>query len=183
MSYYRRIYFECLDNLTTAIKNRFDQPGYQIVCTLESIFLSRKEAEVKSCICKASKFFGNTSPEELYREIIYLWANSLEFSSFLDVITFFRKLNPAEREMYPKCLDILTLIILSPSSNAESERSFSTLKRIKFWLWASMRHKRLNHCMVMNIHSDKVDCLDIEKLVNYFITAVPQRSNIFKYVQ
>ena len=82
--------------------------------------------------------------------------------------------------MYPHCVQLLVLLLLMPASNAQSERSFSTLRRIKSWLRTSIGQKRLNHCMVMNVHKERVDDIDLNTVMNTFILDVPQRSHVFQ---
>ena len=38
--YYRHVYFEALDLIINCIKNRFDQPGYQVYSRLESLLVN-----------------------------------------------------------------------------------------------------------------------------------------------
>ena len=44
-----------------------------------------------------------------------------------------------------------------PATNAESERSFSAVRRIKSYLRSTMSQQRLNHLMVLHVHSDHTD--------------------------
>ena len=65
---------------------------------------------------------------------------------------------------------ILTkLVIVSPATNAVSERSFSALKRLKSYLRSTTEDNRLNHLMVLHVHHDKMDRLDLKKVPNEFI--------------
>ena len=56
-----------------------------------------------------------------------------------------------------------------------SERSFSALRRVKTYLRATMKQDHLNYLMLLHVHKDKTDELDLKLLVN----ELDHRSNIF----
>ena len=66
-----------------------------------------------------------------------------------------------------------------PATNATSERSFSTLRRIKNYLRNTMTQGRLNHIMMLNCHQEITDAIDIEKITNNFICASETRKTVF----
>ena len=73
---------------------------------------------------------------------------------------------------------LMQLILVMPATNASSERSFSTLRRVKTYLRATMNQDRLNYLMLLHVHKEKTDELDLKTLINEFITS-DHRSNIF----
>ena len=54
------------------------------------------------------------------------------------------------------------LLLLAPCTNAVSERSCSALLR------NTMSQSRLNHCMILNIHKDQVDKMNLIDIANKF---------------
>ena len=52
---------------------------------------------------------------------------------------------------------LLNLILVMPATNAVSERSASTLRRVKTYLCTTMHHDRLNHLMVLHAHKDETN--------------------------
>ena len=56
-----------------------------------------------------------------------------------------------------------------PAKNAASERSFSALKRVKTYLRATTKEKRLNHLMILHAHKDKTDKIDLVDAANQFV--------------
>ena len=56
-----------------------------------------------------------------------------------------------------------------PATNASSERSFSALRRVKTYLRSTMSQKRLNHLMVLQIHQEAADELDLKAIGNEFV--------------
>lgn len=66
-----------------------------------------------------------------------------------------------------------------PATNAASERSFSTLRRIKTYLRSTMSQERLNHLMILHIHRELTDKLDLIETANTFISGHEHRLSIF----
>ena len=52
------------------------------------------------------------------------------------------------------------------TTNAVSDHSFSPLRRMKSYLWSTMTQQRLNHLMVLHIHTDLTEIFDIVTLAN-----------------
>ena len=56
-----------------------------------------------------------------------------------------------------------------PATNAISERSLSALKRVKTYLRTTMTQRRLNHLMLLHVHKDKTDNIDLKEISNDFV--------------
>ena len=59
---------------------------------------------------------------------------------------------------------LLTLILVMPATNAVSERSASSLRRIKTYLRSTMSQQRLNSLMILHTHKQRTDTLDLTKI-------------------
>ena len=66
-----------------------------------------------------------------------------------------------------------------PVTTSSSERNFSALKRVKTYLRNSMTQSRLNHCMLVHVHQDKTDTLNICEIANDFIRCNEKRIEYF----
>lgn len=66
-----------------------------------------------------------------------------------------------------------------PATNAVSERSFSAMRCLKTYLRSTMRQSRLNHVMLLNIKSKKVDQLDIDMIGDEFVQGSEHRLRQF----
>ena len=60
-----------------------------------------------------------------------------------------------------------------------SKRSFSALRRLKTWLRATEAQQRLNWCMVLHVHKDRTDKLEIADLANEFVSRNAGLMHIF----
>ena len=71
------------------------------------------------------------------------------------------------------------LLIVSPASSAEPERSFSALRRLKTWMRSTMSQTRLNAVALCHVHQDILDAIDIAALVNLFVSHNDTRLYMF----
>jgi len=56
-----------------------------------------------------------------------------------------------------------------PATNAISERSSSSMRRLKSCLRSTMNQNRLNHVMILHLNKEKVDSLDLDVVGNEFV--------------
>ena len=67
----------------------------------------------------------------------------------------FQHLSSAEKELLCEVVHVLKNILVMPSTNCTSERSFSALRRLKTYLRSTMSQERLNNSlMVSHVHKD-----------------------------
>ena len=66
-----------------------------------------------------------------------------------------------------------------PATNATSELSLSALWRVKTYLRSTMEQERLNYLILLQVHSDKTDKLDLKAILNDFVQDTAHRSTLF----
>ena len=81
--------------------------------------------------------------------------------------------------MFSEVKTLLTLFYVIPGSSATGERSFSALRRIKNYLRMTMTSQRLNSVVVMNVHRELTDALDITAVADDFVRGNSARKDIF----
>ena len=85
-----------------------------------------------------------------------------------------------ERGLIPDVLTLgLKLCLVLPASTASAERSFSTLRRAKSYLRATMGQERLNHLLILNSYRELIDEMDVTKLLKCFVERNDFRRRIF----
>ena len=52
---------------------------------------------------------------------------------------------------------------MSPATNAVSEPSASLMRRIRNWMISTMLQEKLNYCMLLSIHKEKADKINLKK--------------------
>ena len=92
------------------------------------------------------------------------------FNNWKKAIDKFAKHEKSESHCHAVSIKVAKLILVMPATNAVSERSFSTLRRLKTWLRRTMNQDRLNWCMVLHIHNNDTDALDLNYLANEFVS-------------
>ena len=84
------------------------------------------------------------------------------------LLTFLLPLHLQER-IFSELIVITKLILVMPATNASSERYFSALRRIKTYICNTMNQERLNHLMLLYIHKDQTDLLNLCDVGNDFV--------------
>ena len=56
-----------------------------------------------------------------------------------------------------------------PATNAVSERSFSAMKRVKTYLRSTTSDCQLNQLMVLHVHNNRTDSLNMAEVANAFV--------------
>ena len=78
-----------------------------------------------------------------------------------------------------EALKLVKLLLIIPATNATSERSFSTLRRVKSYLRSSMKQSRLNHLITCNTYKEELYQLDLKAIANSFVHGKENRMNKF----
>ena len=172
-SYYRQHYFEAIDLSINCIQERFKQPGYQIYCNLEQLLLKAASEFEHACSFYKDDFDSN----ELHAQL-KIFNNEcqrqqkdtgIEFTTGLDIKSFFSTLMDSQKPLLSEVHKVVKLILIMPASNATSERFFSALRRVKSYLRSTMGQQRLNNLIVLHVHKDMTDTLDLQKIATEFI--------------
>ena len=66
-----------------------------------------------------------------------------------------------------------------PAPNAESEHSFNAVRRIKSYLWSTKSQQCLNHLMVLHVHKDYTEKLNLVDTANDFMAGNEHRTQVF----
>ena len=93
----------------------------------------------------------------------------------VDLCVLFQKL--CYRTAYGEVYNLLKTYLVIPVSLASSKRSFSTLRRLKTWLRASMTEDRLSNVVLMAVEREETCRLEgqVQSLVKEFSTACSRR--------
>ena len=130
-------------------------------------------------ITVAKHYSADMNMADLKTQLQTLSTNMESDVSLGNVMKFFQEVPSAGRTLYSEVITLIKLILVMPASNATSERSFSALKRLKTYLRSTMTQLRLNNLMVLYVHRDRLDKLDLCHIGNEFIDASEHRRSIF----
>ena len=168
------------------MKERFDQPGYGIYKNLQDIIIKsiKKESYDDNFNVITSLYQSDINPDQLRVHLDTLSANfpveNKDAITIFDVKDYVLSLSSNERLIISEVCVLLRLILVMPSTNAISERSFSALRRIKTYLRSTMSQDRLNYLLVLHVHKELTDSLDLITVANDFAADSEHRLSIFR---
>ncbi len=84
------------------------------------------------------------------------------------------------KEMLSEVIRLLKIFYTIPVTTSTAERTFSALRRLKTYLRSTMSQPRLNHTMMLYIHRNRTDQIDIDSIANTFIMENKRRSHYFQ---
>ena len=181
--HFRQIYYEALDLIISCITDRFDQPGYRIYHKVQDLILkAAKQQDYQDELDFIINYYGDDFDASLLKTHLEIFSTNMQCEgdvTLSEVIKFFKAKNTTEQDFLSQLCKLLRLLLVMPATNASSERSFSALRRIKTYLRSTMTQARLNHIMIMNIHKNLTDELDMIHMANLFVADHPHRHEIF----
>ena len=183
--YYRQAYFEVLDVICSTIEDRFRQAGYQLYSNLEQLLLK--------AVCKENYSSEFDFVTKFYRPDLNVHALEMQLQIFAtnyfimegkktsikDILKYLRNISSAQRALLSEICIIAKLILVMPATNAVSERSFGALRRVKTYLRSTMKQTRLNHLMILHVHKDITDSLNLNDIGNEFVRCSEHRLSVF----
>ena len=182
---YRPQYFEALDLAVTGIQERFDQPGYRVLQNIEDLLIKASQPGTTADFVTELEFVCKFYGEDLHKDRLTLQLETLQAhfhneklkDTNLNVLLWTLSL-PA-REMFSKIVTLVKILLVILATNASSERTFSALRRIKTYLRTTMTQARLNHLMMLHIHCEETDSLDLKAVAKEFIQSRERRRIVF----
>ena len=93
-----------------------------------------------------------------------------DIANLLDV---FQSLGNARKLLLSEICTLGKLMLVMPATNAVSERSFSALKRVKTYLRSTTGEARLNYLMLLHVHKELTDGIDMVEVANLFVGGQP----------
>ena len=132
--HFKPIYLEALDSIINAIKERFNQPAFELFSQVEQLFLKAiiKEDHSEELKVLATNFQGDYNADSITAEL-QLLPTIFEKSppiNLEDVVSVIKPLSHEKRVLIRNDLVIIRLILTNGATSATPERSFSLLKRI-----------------------------------------------------
>ena len=179
--HYRAIYYEALDLILQCIDDRFDQAGYKMYSTLEALLIKgcKQIDHTNELSCVRELYGGDIEYNNLevqFQTIAPAVQNNVTLN---EIVQYLANLSEQVRSLYSEIVTIVKLILVMPATNATSERTFSAMRRIKNYLRTTMLQQRFNDLMVLFVHRDSLDQLDLNDIGNKFVAGNETRLRIF----
>ena len=173
---YRQHYIEAIDLAVNCIQDRFQQPGYEVYRNLEQLLLKASQnLDFSAEFTFVTSFYGDDLQTETLHAQLLTFATEFKrvFSpennskpTIFDIKKYFSSLTAAQRSLLSQVSVVLKLVLIMPATNSTSERSFSALRRVKTYLRNTMGQERLNNLMVLHVHKEITDKLDLISIAN-----------------
>ena len=181
--HYRVAYFEALDLIVLCIEDHFNQPGYKTYCKVQTLLLKAAASEpYENELQFILSFYGTDFDVLLLPTHLQILSQNFQADcevTLSSIFTFFRSCSPAQLELMSEVSKLVKLLLVMPATNAGSERAFSALRRVKTYLRSTMCQQRLNHLMILHIHKDHTDGLNLVDVANDFIAGSDHRKQVF----
>ena len=193
-SYFRKQYYEAIDIVTNELRQRFCQErGMPVAAKLEKLLLNA---------ANATSDIGSDSGEivEMYSKDLDATRLAPQLQMLPQLLRTYNECYPqtaiqritnvrtlcdimnnvtVSRTMFDQINKLLHILLTIPVTTATAERSFSTLRRLKTYLRSTMSQSRLNHLMILHIHKNRTDELNILDIAKEFIEVNDRRIKFF----
>ena len=171
-------YFELVDLLVAELDRRFNQPGMNKQLVIERVLTGTVEPNDIDVIMNSYSVFI-PSRSSLIRQLESL--KDLcdgDQSNLSDVLSKLRDVHQKKLDVLFKDVLILARIYLAcPVTSVECERSFSVMRRLKTWLRRTTGQSRLNHELILVVHSARP--VDLDGVIGDFVRLNDQRKDDF----
>ncbi len=167
--YYRTEFYKDLDVADMQFRERFEQEGMQMLRHLEKVLLTGK-------IHSVVQQYPEINPDILKVQLA-LFRMKYSVQSITEIVAVLQGMTPEVRGLFDQVETVARLVV--PVSSAESERSFSSLRRLKTWLRSTMTQTRLNSVAVCHVHKDKLDRVNRKKIAEQFVSCKEGRKSTF----
>ena len=134
---YRQIYYQAINTIVGTIRDLFDQDGYKTYLDLENCLLTaiRNESFDQKFDFEANFYGADLNTGNLQTQLETQKVNlPTGVSGIKAIIKYVRSLTQVEKDLLSDICTVIKLILVMPATNAVSERSFSTLRRVKTYL-------------------------------------------------
>ena len=96
-----------------------------------------------------------------------------------ELVEFVPSSSATTKTFVPQVNALAKIFLVIPSANAVSKRSFSAMKRVETYLRSTTSDCRLNHLVVLHVHKDRTDSLNMAEVANAFVERNDSQHPIF----
>ena len=179
--YYHSLYFQACDLLLRELEDRFDQKELlPLVLALENLIVKAANGEGYDDALQSveeSCFAGDIHFDSLRRHLSLVCDLVKEAIPGVHKVTSIHtvcdamNMSNAYKSMLSEVHKLLRLYLTVPIASSTSEQTFSAMKRLLTYLRSTMTEKRLNNCILLHVHKDLTDQLNITDIAKEFISA------------
>ena len=182
-SHFRQQYFELIDLLDEQISRRFKQDNFDVARSLENFLIQSANRSGVIMENRLKELYAADIDLNRLSTQAQMLPNALEgnFTKVTKVGTLCDLFNeqPVLKNLFSEVHKMMLIYLTLPVTTASSERTFSTLRRVKTYLRATMTQERLNHLLILNTYRERTENLDLLSIAKTFIDRNERRSHYF----
>jgi len=188
--YYRQLYFQACDLLLRELDDRFNQDELAPVLALESLLIKAGNGEnydnelqsvEDSCYANDVNFSALKRQLPLLVDVVKALKPTIHKVTSVRALCEAMNVNKTYKLMLSEVHKLLCLYLTVPITSSTCERTFSVLKRLLTYLRSTMTEKRLNNCLLLHVHKDLTDKLNLLEVANEFISVNSDRKKYFGF--
>jgi hypothetical protein len=178
-SFRQEVFFPILDAIISELASRFSDASKDLMSGVTALTPCRTEFLNYTILEPFSKHY-QSNLDDLQMEVKQMQrmiarkrktqSMPLSFTTLSHFVTFVEPYHDAFYELHRLSRIALTL----PVTSAECERSFSTMKLVKNRTRNSMADERLSNLLLLAIHKERVDTLNLDGVLDRFAVLYPQ---------
>lgn len=188
--YFRQQYFNTFDVMSQNLDDRFHQQSLDILQELEKLVVDGCNVETTTPSDKIMKLYEkeicfdrlqlqlNMLPDLLKTENEKRTTPIKTVTQVATICELFNS-NPFAKTMLSEIHKLIIIYHTVPMTSATAERSFSTLRWLKTYLRSTMTQKKLNHVTLLHVHKQRTDAIDVNAIVESFMTRNSRRQSFF----
>ena len=178
--YFKKLYYEACDLLSSELEGRFQPQYISPVLSMEQLLIKAAnnknvESEMKmvkeSCFSKDIPFFELSKQLPLLHDMVKTALPNVKSVTSLNTICDAMNTNNIFKDMFSSVHLVHRLQLTSPITSATSERTF--------YVRSTMTEKRLNNCLLLHIHKDLTDSLELPSIAREFVFKYDERKKYF----
>jgi hypothetical protein len=164
-----------VDTAIQQLAERFDSSSLNKYQALENVLLTETSTDI------ADDLLGYEEIDwEGFQIQIGRFHRKRSIKCLSDAVSILAGMPPELRGEYSEVEKLVRLLLVSPASSADAERSFNALRRLKTWLRSTMAQQRLNSVAVCHVHQEFLDLVDVNRLTDQFISRNDVRGSVFR---
>ncbi|KAL4149960.1 hypothetical protein QTP88_003811 [Uroleucon formosanum] len=162
--YYRRtVYFPIIDTIINNLRYRFSEESLEMASSIDCFM--EMDYEKSQYFINHYKVVMNINLNLLKSEMLVL-KNCLPSNYNHDIVK-----NICKELTFLNVYKMLQVALTIPVSSATCERSFSSMRRLKNWLRASMEQQRFTDLAILNIERDIVNKITSSEILEKYSTS------------
>ncbi|XP_015270585.1 PREDICTED: zinc finger MYM-type protein 1-like [Gekko japonicus] len=180
--FYRKIFYETIDNIFSSLDSRFPSDVFQHMSKIEKFAIGEDDS---SYILNFYKTDLDTARLRLHRDMLLDIARErkVKLLALCDVIDLFSgEQGKSLHHLLPELAKLIRIGLTIPVSSCTSESSLSCLLRVKTFLQSSMSQAGLNLMAILYGHKEISQEIDLNVVANEFIQRTSIRTSTFSVI-